>query len=142
MALRVLLSPFAIGVAFRYLLPGEALLPRTYRLFEKIILVDEEETTRKARLTKEERVEPETKRETGKETESGGYSSASLPWAFQPLTGSDLPIVLAFAQLLKANQDALLTAMAEKGGMVEFETKIADAFDRVVLKERTRGRTQ
>jgi ornithine cyclodeaminase/alanine dehydrogenase-like protein (mu-crystallin family) len=60
-------------------------------------------------------------------------------------TGSDLPIVLAFAaQLLKANPDALLTAMAEKGGMVEFETKIADAFDRVVLskKEREREETQ
>ena len=147
MALRVLLSPFAIGVAFLGYFAPAALLPRYIsRVFSrKIISADEEDTTRKARLTKEERVELETKRETEKKNRKWWLLIGFIAMGISAFTGSDLPIVLAFAaQLLKANPDALLTAMAEKGGMVEFETKIADAFDRVVLskKEREREETQ
>lgn len=147
MVLRVLLSPFAIGVAFLGYFAPAALLPRYIsRVFSrKIISADEEETTRKARLTKEERVELETKRETEKKNRKWWLLIGFIAMGISAFTGSDLPIVLAFAaQLLKANPDALLTAMAEKGGMVEFETKIADAFDRVVLskKEREREETQ
>ena len=147
MALRVLLSPFAIGVAFLGYFAPAALLPRYIsRVFSrKIISADEEETTRKARLTKEERVELETKRETEKKNRKWWLLIGFIAMGISAFTGSDLPIVLAFAaQLLKANPDALLTAMAEKGGMVEFETKIADAFDRVVLlkKERERERDE
>ena len=142
MALRVLLSPFAIGVAFLGYFAPAALLPRYIsRVFSrKIISADEEETTRKARLTKEERVELETKRETEKKNRKWWLLIGFFAMGISAFTGSDLPIVLAFAaQLLKANPDALLTAMAEKGGMVEFETKIADAFDRVVLSKKERG---
>ena len=147
MALRVLLSPFAIGVAFLGYFAPAALLPRYIsRVFSrKIISADEEDTTRKARLTKEERVELETKRETEKKNRKWWLLIGFIAMGISAFTGSDLPIVLAFAaQLLKANPDALLTAMAEKGGMVEFETKIADAFDRVVLlkKERERERDE
>ncbi|CAL6324634.1 unnamed protein product [Bathycoccus prasinos] len=147
MVLRVLLSPFAIGVAFLGYFAPAALLPRYIsRVFsKKAISADEEETTRKARLTKEERVELETKRETEKKNRKWWLLIGFIAMGISAFTGSDLPIVLAFAaQLLKANPDALLTAMAEKGGMVEFETKIADAFDRVVLskKEREREETQ
>ena len=147
MALRVLLSPFAIGVAFLGYFAPAALLPRYIsRVFSrKVISADEEEATRKARLTKEERVELETKRETEKKNRKWWLLIGFIAMGISAFTGSDLPIVLAFAaQLLKANPDALLTAMAEKGGMVEFETKIADAFDRVVLskKEREREETQ
>jgi len=147
MVLRVLLSPFAIGVAFLGYFAPAALLPRYIsRVFsKKVISADEEETTRKARLTKEERVELETKRETEKKNRKWWLLIGFIAMGISAFTGSDLPIVLAFAaQLLKANPDALLTAMAEKGGMVEFETKIADAFDRVVLskKEREREETQ
>ena len=142
MALRVLLSPFAIGVAFLGYFAPAALLPRYIsRVFSrKVISADEEETTRKARLTKEERVELETKRETEKKNRKWWLLIGFIAMGISAFTGSDLPIVLAFAaQLLKANPDALLTAMAEKGGMVEFETKIADAFDRVVLSKKERG---
>lgn len=142
MVLRVLLSPFAIGVAFLGYFAPAALLPRYIsRVFSrKIISADEEETTRKARLTKEERVELETKRETEKKNRKWWLLIGFIAMGISAFTGSDLPIVLAFAaQLLKANPDALLTAMAEKGGMVEFETKIADAFDRVVLSKKERG---
>ena len=147
MVLRVLLSPFAIGVAFLGYFAPAALLPLYIsRVFsKKVISADEEETTRKARLTKEERVELETKRETEKKNRKWWLLIGFIAMGISAFTGSDLPIVLAFAaQLLKANPDALLTAMAEKGGMVEFETKIADAFDRVVLskKEREREETQ
>ena len=143
MALRVLLSPFAIGVAFLGYFAPAALLPRYIsRVFSrKVISADEEETTRKARLTKEERVELETKRETEKKNRKWWLLIGFIAMGISAFTGSDLPIVLAFAaQLLKANPDALLTAMAEKGGMVEFETKIADAFDRVVLSKKERER--
>ena len=142
MALRVLLSPFAIGVAFLGYFAPAALLPRYIsRVFSrKVISADEEEATRKARLTKEERVELETKRETEKKNRKWWLLIGFIAMGISAFTGSDLPIVLAFAaQLLKANPDALLTAMAEKGGMVEFETKIADAFDRVVLSKKERG---
>jgi|TARA_B100001094_G_scaffold14953_1_gene12961 hypothetical protein len=143
MALRVLLSPFAIGVAFLGYFAPAALLPRYIsRVFSrKVISADEEEATRKARLTKEERVELETKRETEKKNRKWWLLIGFIAMGISAFTGSDLPIVLAFAaQLLKANPDALLTAMAEKGGMVEFETKIADAFDRVVLSKKERER--
>ncbi len=142
MALRVLLSPFAIGVAFLGYFAPAALLPRYIsRVFSrKVISADEEEATRKARLTKEERVELETKRETEKKNRKWWLLIGFIAMGISAFTGSDLPIVLAFAaQLLKANPDALLIAMAEKGGMVEFETKIADAFDRVVLSKKERG---
>lgn len=141
MALRVLLSPFAIGVAFLCYFAPAALLPRYIsRVFSRKIISADEETTRKARLTKEERVELETKRETEKKNRKWWLLIGFIAMGISAFTGSDLPIVLAFAaQLLKANPDALLTAMAEKGGMVEFETKIADAFDRVVLSKKERG---
>jgi len=140
-ALRVLLSPFAIGVAFLCYFAPAALLPRYIsRVFSRKIISADEETTRKARLTKEERVELETKRETEKKNRKWWLLIGFIAMGISAFTGSDLPIVLAFAaQLLKANPDALLTAMAEKGGMVEFETKIADAFDRVVLSKKERG---
>ena len=143
MALRVLLSPFAIGVAFLGYFAPAALLPRYIsRVFSrKVISADEEEATRKARLTKEERVELETKRETEKKNRKWWLLIGFIAMGISAFTGSDLPIVLAFAaQLLKANPNALLTAMADKGGMVEFETKIADAFDRVVLSKKERER--
>ena len=141
MALRVLLSPFAIGVAFLCYFAPAALLPRYIsRVFSRKIISADEETTRKALLTKEERVELETKRETEKKNRKWWLLIGFIAMGISAFTGSDLPIVLAFAaQLLKANPDALLTAMAEKGGMVEFETKIADAFDRVVLSKKERG---
>ena len=141
MALRVLLSPFAIGVAFLCYFAPAALLPRYIsRVFSRKIISADEETTRKARLTKEERVELETKREIEKKNRKWWLLIGFIAMGISAFTGSDLPIVLAFAaQLLKANPDALLTAMAEKGGMVEFETKIADAFDRVVLSKKERG---
>jgi hypothetical protein len=136
LALRVLLSPFAIGVAFLGYFAPAALLPRYIsRVFSRKITTDDAET--KAPLTEEERAKLELKQETEKKNRKWWLLIGFIAMGISAFTGSDLPIVLAFAaQLLKANPDALLTAMAEKGGMVEFETKIADAFDRVVLSKK------
>ena len=140
MALRVLLSPFAIGVAFLGYFAPAALLPRYIsNVFSRKITADEVNAP-KAPLSEEERVKLEIKKESEKKNRKWWLLIGFIAMGMSAFTGSDLPIVIAFAaQLCKANPDALLTAMAEKGGMVEFETKIADAFDRVVLSKKESG---
>ena len=140
MALRVLLSPFAIGVAFLGYFAPAALLPRYIsNVFSRKITADEVNAP-KAPLSEEERIKLEIKKESEKKNRKWWLLIGFIAMGMSAFTGSDLPIVIAFAaQLCKANPDALLTAMAEKGGMVEFETKIADAFDRVVLSKKERG---
>ena len=140
MALRVLLSPFAIGVAFLGYFAPAALLPRYIsNVFSRKITADEVNAP-KAPLSEEERIKLEIKKESEKKNRKWWLLIGFIAMGMSAFTGSDLPIVIAFAaQLCKANPDALLTAMAEKGGMVEFETKIADAFDRVVLSKKESG---
>ena len=140
MALRVLLSPFAIGVAFLGYFAPAALLPRYIsNVFSRKITADEVNAP-KAPLSEDERIKLEIKKESEKKNRKWWLLIGFIAMGMSAFTGSDLPIVIAFAaQLCKANPDALLTAMAEKGGMVEFETKIADAFDRVVLSKKERG---
>ena len=140
MALRVLLSPFAIGVAFLGYFAPAALLPRYIsNVFSRKITADEVNAP-KAPLSEGERIKLEIKKESEKKNRKWWLLIGFIAMGMSAFTGSDLPIVIAFAaQLCKANPDALLTAMAEKGGMVEFETKIADAFDRVVLSKKERG---
>jgi len=115
-------------------------LPRYIsNVFSRKITADEVNAP-KAPLSEEERVKLEIKKESEKKNRKWWLLIGFIAMGMSAFTGSDLPIVIAFAaQLCKANPDALLTAMAEKGGMVEFETKIADAFDRVVLSKKESG---
>jgi general stress protein CsbA len=136
-ALRILLSPFAISVTFLAYFAPALLLPRyisrTFR--SKVIIKSTIAAENVVLITQEDQEALEAKKLVEAKNKKWWLLIGFIAMGISAFTGSDLPIVFAFAlQLFKANPDALITAIAEKGGMVEFETRIANAFERVVNK--------